>query len=204
MLERNKILEFVKRLEANDHAIMIYKNPKDRYDVLFTYLKAGLDNGEAVAYVTSQESPEKIKQAMHDFGIDVERYERNGALRVIDYRDWYIIDGKFEASKTVEFWRKLFNESKVKGFKGLRVTGETACFFEHDLVNELVEYERGLGRTLEIPMTAICAYDLEVLLSKEEWFNLLLNLLNTHQTAIMIAGRVGAVSPSQIVIKIPL
>ena len=203
-MERDKILEFVKRLEATDHAIMIYKNPKDRYDVLFTYLKAGLDNGEAVAYVTSQESPEKIKQAMHDFGIDVERYERNGALRVIDYRDWYIIDGKFEASKTVEFWRKLFNESKVTGFKGLRVTGETACFFEHDLVDELVEYERGLHRTLEIPMTAICAYDLEVLLSKGEWFNLLLNLLNTHQTAIMIAGRVGAVSPSQIVIKIPL
>lgn len=203
-MERNKILEFVKRLEATDHAIMIYKNPKDRYDVLFTYLKAGLDNGEAVAYVTSQESPENIKQVMHDFGIDVERYERNGALRVIDFRDWYIIDGKFEASKTVELWRKLFNESKVKGFKGLRVTGETACFFEHDLVNELVEYERGLHRTLEIPMTAICAYDLEVLLSKEEWFNLLLNLLNAHQTAIMIAGRVGAVSPSQIVIKIPL
>jgi len=137
-LERNKILEFVKRLEATDHAIMIYRTPKDRYDVLFTYLKAGLDNGEAVASVTSQESPENIKQVMHDFGIDVERYERNGALRVIDYRDWYIIDGKFDASKTVELWRKLFSESKVKGVKGLRVTGETACFFEHDLVDELV------------------------------------------------------------------
>jgi hypothetical protein len=134
----------------------------------------------------------------------MDRYERNSALRVIDYRDWYIIDGKFEVSKTIELWKKLFSESTAKGFKGLRVTGETACFFEHNLVNELVEYEGALHKPLEIPMTAICAYDLGVLLSKEGRFNLLLNLLNTHQTAIMIAGRVGTVSPSQIVIKILL
>jgi hypothetical protein len=34
-----------------------------------------------------------------------------------------------------------------------------ACFFENQMVKELVEYEQSLDRVLELPMAAICAYD---------------------------------------------
>jgi len=183
-LEKDKILEFVKNLKIKDHVILFYANPKEKHDVLFTYLKAGLEKGEAVAYVASQESPEQIEQAMRDFGIDVKQYEKNGALRIIDYRDWYIIDRKFNVKKTIELWKNLFDESIAKGFKGLRVTGEMACFFENGMVKELIEYENVLHKTLEIPMIGICAYDSNLIASQEDGIELLLNLLNMHSKFI--------------------
>ena len=104
---------------------------------------------------------------MKRHGIDVDAAERSGALHVIHYKDWYIIDGKFSITKTMELWKKLYNEVIAKGFKGFRVTGEMDCFFENRMVKELLEYERSLHRVLELPMTAICAYDSNVLANEK-------------------------------------
>ena len=190
-MERSEVLKFVKNMKATDHVILLYADHKDKHSVLFTYLKAGLEGGEAAAYVAGQETPEQIKRAMREFGIDVERYEKNGALRVIDYRDWYIIDGRFDVLKTIGLWKELLDESTARGFKGLRVTGEMVCFFDNKMVKELVEYERALHRTLDIPLTAICAYDLDVVV--KEGGELLLDLLNAHSTAIIMETDVGIV-----------
>ena len=204
-MERSEILDFVKNMKIRDHAVLIFSDLRDKRDVLFTYLKAGLENGEAATYVASQETPEEIREAMRGFGIDVEGYERDGALRVIDYRNWYIIDGKFDCLKTISLWRELIEESKSRGFRGLRVTGETACFFDRNLYKEFLGYERELHRVLDIPMTAICAYDSKALISKEEWFNVLIELLNTHSTAIMLGPEgVGTISPKNIVVSMKL
>lgn len=204
-MEKREIIEFVKNMQPKDHVVLLYEEIRDKHDVLFTYLKTGLEKGEAAAYVASQETPEQIRQAMREFGIDVEQYENKGALKVIDYRDWYLIDGKFSYDRTLDLWRELLDESKSKGFKGLRVTGETACFFRDDIVKELMEYEHALHRVLDIPLTAICAYDSKTLVSKEEWFNVLIELLNTHSTTIMLGTKgIGATTPSQILVRVML
>jgi hypothetical protein len=191
-MDKNNVIKFVKNMKATDHVALFYTDPKDKYLVLFTYLKAGLDKGEAAAYVAGQESPSQIKQEMQKFGIDVKRYEKSGALKVIDYKDWYIIGGEFNISKTLNLWKKLFDEVRAKGFKGLRVTGEMACFFKNKMVKEVVDYEFTLHRTLEIPMTAICAYDSE-LVAKEGGVDLLYELLIAHSTAIIMGPKIGIV-----------
>lgn len=59
-MKNQEIVDFVKELKATDHVIMFYSKPEDKREVLFTYLKAGLDQGEAAAYVATQESPDEI------------------------------------------------------------------------------------------------------------------------------------------------
>lgn len=159
---KTEILDFVRNMKATDHVILFYSNPEDKHLVLFTYLKAGLDNGEAAAYIAGEESVAEVRRAMKNFGFEVEELEEKHALKVIDYRDWYIIQGKFETSKTMELWKKLYEEAVSKGFKGLRVTGEMSCFFKHGMVRELVEYEAALHRVLDLPIAAICAYNTDV------------------------------------------
>ena len=204
-MEREEIIEYVKTMRLKEHGVLLYTDIMDKQEVLFTYLEAGLEKGEAAAYIACQESPEQIRQAMRKFCIDVKRYEDKDALRVIDFEDWYITEGKFNYLKTLERWRKVAQESESRGFRGFRVAGESACFFEKNLVNELLDYERALHRVLDIPMTAICAYDSKMLTTKEEWFNVLIEVLNMHSTAIMIGPRgEGATSPSQILVKIAL
>jgi hypothetical protein len=189
VMGKSEILEFVRRMKARDHVILFYTNHSNKRLVLFTYLKAGLDAGEAVVYVAGDESSNAIREAMSDFGLNVEHYERIGALRVVDYRQWYIIGGEFNIDRTLSLWKKALDEAMTRGFKGLRVAGEMACFFKHDMINELVVYERALHRELEIPLAAICAYDDAVVLKgaeEERYLRLYLDLVTAHSTILFM------------------
>jgi len=186
-LGKDEILNFVRKMKARDHVILFYTNHRDKHLVLFTYLKAGLDAGEAAVYVAGDESTSEIKEAMSDFGLDVEDHEKTGALRVVDYRNWYIVRGEFNIGRTISLWKKALDEAVEKGFKGLRVAGEMACFFTHNMINELVLYERALHRELEIPLAAICAYDDRVVLKgieEERYLRLYLDLVTAHSTIL--------------------
>ncbi|MGC8849191.1 MAG: MEDS domain-containing protein [Candidatus Bathyarchaeia archaeon] len=191
-MEKEEILGFVRNMKAKDHVILFHSKPEDKRLVLFTYLKAGLDNREAAAYVAGEEPVEEVRRAMKDFGLKVEELEETGALRIIDYREWYIIEGKFDASKTIGLWKKLYDEALAYGFKGLRVTGEMACFFRHGMVKELIEYEKSLHRVLELPIAAICTYNTD-LVAKEGRGELFLDLIKMHSTVIILGQELGLV-----------
>ncbi len=193
---KDEILEFVKTMKQKDHAIMFYTNRSDKHHVLFTYLKAGLDNGEAAIYVAGDESPNRIKEAMRRFGLNVEQYEKTHALSVLDYPKWYMRKGKFDIRNTVALWKKSSDEAFMRGFKGLRVVGEMGYFFTHGMINELVIYERSLHRELEIPLTAICAYDDTLVLKGAEdqhYLKLYLDLIIAHKTILFVGSKEAGV-----------
>ena len=94
-MEKNEVLDFVRQMKARDHVILFYSNPEDKHQVLFTYLKAGLDKGEAAAYIVAQETTDQIRDGMRRFGVNVDELEKSGALRVIRCQDWYFKGGTF-------------------------------------------------------------------------------------------------------------
>jgi hypothetical protein len=194
--ERDRIISFVIDMKPNDHLIFLYSNPEDKHFVLFTYLKAGLERGEAAAYVASQETTQQIRKAMVEYGIDVKGYESRRALRIIDYKDWYIIGGGFDPSRTLDYWKKLIDETKKNGLKGLRITGEVSCFFDNEIVEDLMEYENSLHRKLDIPMMAICAYDKALFRRQAAGYDptqVIIGLLAAHSTAIIMTPEEGVV-----------
>jgi len=179
-----RLMYFLRDLRPTNHVIFLYESQEAKYNVLFNYLKIGLENGEAAVYVTSEQNPSQIKEAMKRFGIKVEQHEKTGALRIFEYREVYITDGKFSVNNTINRWNKLYNEALARGFKECRVTGEMACFFEHNLVEELVEYERALHRVLDIPIIAICAYNANMVIKADNPMGLYNELLKAHGTAL--------------------
>jgi hypothetical protein len=119
---------------------------------------------------------------------------------VVDYREWYIIGGEFDISRVFSLWEQSLKEAFERGFKGLRVTGEMSCFFDHHMLNELVVYERALHRELETPMKAICAYDDGVVLRgavEDRYLRIYLDLITAHGTILFVgpeeAGVIRAV-----------
>jgi sugar-specific transcriptional regulator TrmB len=154
----DKLARVLKGLKPRDHAILVYNSPEVKREALFTYIRYGLERGEAAKYVCSEETPSEIRKAMSRFGVNVEEYEKTGALDILHYTSIYIKDGKFTIADVMNSWGNYYREAIAMGFKGLRVTGEMSCFIEHRLVRELLEYEQTLHTTLDIPITAICAY----------------------------------------------
>lgn len=155
----DKLTRVLKGLKPRDHAILVYNSPEVKREALFAYMRYGLERGEAAKYVCSEETPSEIRKGMRSFGVNVEEYEKTGALDILNYTSVYIKDGRFSIPDVMDSWGNYYREAMAKGFKGLRVTGEMSCFIQHRLTKELLEYEQALHTTLDIPMIAICAYN---------------------------------------------
>jgi len=179
-----KLIGYMERLGPSNHLIFVYDSPEAKYNVLFIYLKVGLEKGEAGVYVASDESPSQLREAMKRFGIEVEKYEKTGALNISRYEDIYIADGEFNMATTMNSWNKLYSKALKNGFKGLRVAGETAWFFKRKLIPELLEYEKSLHKILDIPMVAICAYNVNMLNESKDPLNLYNELSKAHGTVL--------------------
>ncbi len=178
--ETDKLNRFISQMKPGQHVILLYEAIDGKFKVLLNYCKYALKKGEAVVYVCSESSVEEVKAAMQKFGINVKENEDNGALKVLDYTQHYIIDGHFNADNTLKLWKSYYDDSVSKGFKGLRVTGETACFFKHNLVKELVDYEKSLHKTIEIPIIAIYAYHVTTLMHPGNQLNVYGELVKAH------------------------
>ena len=170
--------EYVRNLEVGNHGIFFYRNPHEKREVLFNFLQAGLEKGEAAVYIAAQETSRQIRRHMEDFGLDVESLDRDGLLQVFDCDEWYMIDGEVDIPRLQNVGQYIFEETMEIGLKGLRGCGETACFFEHEKEKELVEYELTIGRKFDLPMTALCAYDMNHAKSLEDKF--FFSLIKAH------------------------
>lgn len=179
-----KVERFVSRLRPTEHVIFLYASPEAKHNVLFNYIKVGLENGEAAVYIASEESPSEIRDGMKRFGIDTEKYEKKGALRILGYSDFYIIEGKFDMHTTMGLINKMYDEALAKGFKGWRVTGEMACFFKHNLIQELIEYEKALHRVFDTPIIGVCAYNTSMVIKARNPMDLYNELLKAHGTVL--------------------
>jgi len=175
-------LYFVENLKPKDHVILFYFDPEIKYNILLSYLSAGLANGKGAAYICSEDNPEKIRSRMETYGINVNEAEAEGRLFIHNYDEWYIQDGQVESVKILAGWKEMSEKLRRRGM-GLRVTRETACFFKHDKVQDLLRYEYSLHRVLDIPMDAICAYDLNAIVESGHT-EVIMPLVRAHGWAI--------------------
>ena len=87
-----------------------------------------------------------------------------------------------ESVRILAGWKEMFEKLRRRGL-GLRVTGETACFFKQNKVKDLLRYEYSLHRVLDIPMDAICAYDLNAIVDSGHT-EVIMPLVRAHGWAI--------------------
>ena len=197
-MDKEAVVNLVRQLKPTDHVVMFYEYPEDKYRVLFEYLKAGLDSQEAVAYVAGvDETPSQVRMLLEKRGVDVDACEAKGMLQVMSYRDWYLVDGEFNVQRTITLWAGLLSDALAEGFKGLRVAGDVTWFFECGMKDELLEYENRLHRVLDVPLTAICAYSLPVLMEQNE-AQLVVDLIKAHNNVIFLGAQAGLVKAEAI------
>lgn len=148
----------------------------------FPFLKHGLEKGEAIIYLSDEQSPRQIVKDMSTFGIDVDRHEKTGALRILDGEEWHVENGTINKELVVKKLMKALSDATKKGFCGLAVSGEPTYFFSHNILDPWMEYERSLPRTFDFPITAVCRYKTLDLTSHN--MNYLLELVRIHSHSI--------------------
>jgi len=186
--DNEKLRHYLNTLQPTEHLVFIYRSLESKYDVLCNYLKVGLENGEAVVYIISEDNHGQVRDVLKRFGIDVEKNEKAGALRILGYNEFYVIDGKFSISTTTGLIRQMYDDALEKGFKGCRVFGEMSCFFQCNLNHNLMEYEKALHRILDSPIIGMCAYNADVFDKADSAAELYKELLQAH-SKVLFMGR---------------
>jgi sugar-specific transcriptional regulator TrmB len=177
--DEERLLAYLTRMKPSTHAALLYETADAKLKVLLNFAKYAIDNKDALVYVCSEASVEEIRATMAKFGIDVKALEKSGSLKILDYTQHYLIDGKFSAEKTVDLLRRYYKEAASKGLGGLKVIEETVCFFKHNMQKELIQYEKLLHQVLDFPLIALCAYRTDQL-TKPDTVNIYAELVKLH------------------------
>lgn len=186
--EEEKLRCYLKTLQPTDHLLFIYRSLESKYNVLCNFLKLGLEKGEVVVCVCSEDNPSQVRDQLRKFGVVVEKNEAAGALKIVGYDDFYIINGKFSIDSTMGLLRQMYDDAVEMGFKGCRVFGEMSCFFQYDLKKELIEYEKAVHRILDIPIVGMCAYNADIFDKCDSPEEEYIKLLKTHAN-ILFTGQ---------------
>ncbi len=182
MLISKELESFIHKFEPHNHLILFYDTLKNKYGILNLFVANGLKNGKGIVYICSDEGPEEVHRDLNSFGFDVETRVKEGILLIRSFDEWYIERGRVEPIKIITRWNKAFDQFNGRGL-GMRVIGETSCFFRQGLVRELMRYEYALHRVLTIPMEAICAYNLKTIVDTG-YTDVIMPLIRAHGKAI--------------------
>jgi DNA-binding response OmpR family regulator len=149
----------INNIGLKDHVLASYQSSTDEIQDAVQFLKTGIKYNECVMIVTRRDSGlDEISEAFTVNGIDSGKLLSNNSLLLVDNKEWYIPDEKVDKHRIIDQWNDLVNRSLVSGKKGLRAFCMMDTFFEHNFVEELVDYEHELPPRFDNPFLAICAY----------------------------------------------
>lgn len=178
---RDSGLEIVGDVPWGTHFCQLYETKEDLIDILVPYFKAGLDNNEFCMWITSEPlKVQEAKAALKNVIPDLDSYLDNGQIEILPHDKWYTLDGIFDKKRVFNGWiEKLYNAQK-RGFKGLRLTGNTIWIGNENWDN-FVEYKEQMDSAInKYEMIALCTYSLDRCNVNE-----IIDVVNNHEFALI-------------------
>jgi len=163
------------------HLCLFYESAEDLTEVLVPYFQAGLENHEFCMWVTSEPLGEQAaKEAMRRSVVDFDEYLRRGQIEIVAHADWYLRDGVFDTQTVLAAWIGKLNEALVRGYDGMRLSGNTA-WLEREDWRAFTEYEEAVDKAIgKHRMIAICTYLLERCGASE-----VMDVVSNHEFALV-------------------
>ncbi len=152
--------EFVRNLKAGEHGCMFFVSEEHFKNILFEFVKSGLEQNWGVVYATATETPDKVRNSMTHYGIDVQKYETNDSLLVVRGEDLY----KDPENPDINAWttaaKAVCEGFMARGKIGIRLAADLSSYFiSRGLSKQWFQLEYALERKFSIPLTVICGYD---------------------------------------------
>jgi len=115
-------------IKEGETAVVIYTSAVDKMKVFSAFIREGLENGDLVDYTYPDEEAETVRAKLKEYGIDVEKYERKGALVLTGLSEWYMPDGKFDKERVLRMEFEVRAEANRKGYKHYRALEDLGDF----------------------------------------------------------------------------
>ncbi len=183
--KRRSGLDVVGDVAWGSHFCQFYESREDLLDVLVPYFRAGLEANEFCMWVTCEPlSAEEAKAALRAAVPDLTKRMAREQMEILDYRQWYVRDGKFNADKVLQGWVDKLQAALRQGFEGLRLTGNT-FWLEKSLWKSFSDYEAAVDSVIgKHRMLALCTYSLPNCGAFE-----MIDVVRNHQFALIRQGK---------------
>ena len=155
-------LSLVGSVPWGTHLCQFYESKQDLIDILVPYFAEGLRSNEFCIWITSRPlQVEEAKNVLKKSVPNLDEYFKKGQIEILSYEDWYLLGGKFDPERVLLGWVEKEKEALKRGFKGLRLSGNT-FWIERDLWKRFVDYEEAVNAVIEQHnMLALCTYCLK-------------------------------------------
>ena len=143
------------------HICVFYETKSDLLDTNAAYFSAGLSGNEFCVWAvsaptTADEAEDFLRRNISDF----DRYLIAGQVEILPGYEWYLPGNQFDPQRITGGWHEKLNEALLKGFEGMRVSGN-AFWMEAHRWKEFREYEHELDQSLAgKKMIVMCTYSL--------------------------------------------
>ena len=145
-----------------DHLCALYVGTHQRDELLLPFVRAGLLAGGKCVVVLDHATPHDALDVLRP-SVDATKYLQSDQLLVSTSADTYLLEGRFEAQRALDFWSGVadatepFSHGCVAGElpASLHASGQLDAFmsYESDLNTLLMRYPA---------LVLMCLYDLEV------------------------------------------
>jgi hypothetical protein len=168
-------------VDLGDHLCGLYAGARQRDEVLFPFLEAGLRAGDKCICVVDGTEPTEVVAAL---GSEVDGSARTVAKQLDVFRasDVYLRSGAFSAAEIISSWKAAMSEVMYDGRFDVVRAVETWSL--RDVVpdaRELLALESEMNRYLPLyPQVIVCLYDVE-----RFGGSIVVDLLKTHSRVLM-------------------
>ena len=157
-------LQGIESIPYGIHMCHFYEGAEDLAAALVPYFAAGLRNNERCLWICAEPLDAKqAKIATQKAGLDVEAAIRKGALKILDYGDWYSQAGRLTRDEMVQVWLVEESRALADGYRGLRTTGNIS-FVTPETWDAFMDYEHAANAAFDgRRIVALCTYRLQLL-----------------------------------------
>jgi len=152
----------IEHIPFGTHACHFYRDRDQLVAALVPFFVAGLRANECCLWVAAPPLPAREATALLRVAhAGVDDAIRAGALRILDFDEWYGKSGQLKGLDVVPFWLEEEERALAEGYDGLRINGNTS-FLKPDDWPTFMQYEQALTERLQgRRIVALCSYSLE-------------------------------------------
>jgi signal transduction histidine kinase len=147
-------------LREGEHVCLLYnEDPAEQLPALLPYMQQGLQAGERVIYVADDIGPDRLRQSLREYGVDVDASEKQGALQIWTRREWRL-PGPLDPIAKAQQVREAIDAAMRDGHTGARFAIEMTWTLGPAIeADELQRWEAMLNDVLAGgPVRMICQY----------------------------------------------
>jgi hypothetical protein len=143
------------------HVCAFFSSPEEEYRVLLPFIKEGLERGDKGFHVVDPQLRAEHRRRLDGAGIDVATAEKSGGLKLYDWEENYLPDGRFDQDRMLAAWTNALAAARADGFPLTRVVAHMEWGLEdREGVSDLIEYEARFNLIEHSRDVVICTYDI--------------------------------------------